>query len=51
MRELEKKTGISNGQISNWVRRYQQEVRKGLESKKRGKPFAALHTSKSLSKM
>jgi transposase-like protein len=30
MRELEQKTGISNGQISNWVRRYQQEGQKGL---------------------
>ena len=51
MPELAQKTWISNGQISNWVRRCHQEGRKGLESKKRGNPFASLHTSKSLSKM
>jgi len=51
MPELEQKTGISNGQISNWVRRYQQEGPKGLESKKRGNPYAALHSSKSLSEV
>jgi transposase len=48
---VEQKTKISNGQISNWVFQYQQEGHKRLESKKRGNPFAALHTSKSLSEM
>ena len=33
MPELEQKTWISNEQISNWVRRYQQEGPKGPESK------------------
>jgi transposase-like protein len=41
MPEMEQKTGISNGQINNWVRRYQQEGPKGLESKKRCNPHAA----------
>jgi transposase len=51
MPELEQKKGISNGEISNWVRRYQQECQNGLKSKQRGNPIAALHTSKSLSEM
>jgi transposase-like protein len=32
--EVEQKNGISNGEISNWVRRHQQEGQNGLESKK-----------------
>jgi transposase-like protein len=43
IKEIEKKTGISNGQINNWVRRYQEEGLEGLESKRRGNPYAALH--------
>ena len=41
--EVEQKNGISNGEISNWVRRHQQEGQNGLESKKWGNPFAASH--------
>jgi transposase-like protein len=51
MPELQQKTVISNGQISNWVRRYQQEGPKGLESKKQVNHYAALLCSKSLSEV
>jgi transposase len=51
MPEIQKKTGISNGQISNWVRIYQQKGPEGLERKRGGNPFAALHASKSLTEV
>ena len=51
MKEIQRKTGISHGQISNWVRIYQQEGPEGLERKRVGNPFAALHASKSLTEV
>jgi transposase len=48
MKEIQKKTVISHGQINNWVRNYQQKGPEGLERKRGGNPFAALHASKSL---
>jgi len=42
--------GISSGMLSNWVRTYQEEGEDALE-RKSGNPYAALHTSKSLSEI
>lgn len=52
MRQLEKDEGVSDGLISDWVRKYAQQGEDGLKPKKRtGNPFSALHTSKSLSEV
>lgn len=50
VRELEKQTGINDGLISAWVKKYIEHGVKGLESH-RGNPYAALHTSKHLSEL
>ena len=49
-RELGKRYGISNSVILNWIRLYNEDLLKSGRTYKRGNPFAALHTSKSLSK-
>lgn len=44
--------GIASGMLYTWVKRYQEQGEKGLENKRKpGNPYAALHTSKSLSKL
>lgn len=48
IRELEKEEKADHSQIAAWVRKYTEEGEKGLEAKKKGNPFAALHTSKNL---
>lgn len=50
IRSLEKQTGISNGLICNWVKRYTEKGIRGLESHS-GNSFAALHSSKHLSEL
>ena len=48
---ISKITGISAKNISRWIRQYSEKGIEGLEDKDRkGNPFAALHTSKSLTK-
>ena len=48
LRTLEKDYGVSQGLVSTWVKKYIEEGEEALESHK-GNPYAALHTSKSLS--
>ena len=46
---LAKDEGISRGLLSRWISRYQSEGKNGLINKRKiGNPYAALHTSKSL---
>lgn len=47
---LEKEEGVANSLILSWVEKYNIEGEDGLVNKtgKRGNPYAALHTSKSL---
>ena len=48
---ISKITGISAKNISRWIRQYSEKGIEGLEVKDRkGNPFAALHTSKSMTK-
>ena len=49
--QIEKELGISNSMVSKWIRRYLNDGLEGLKNKKKtGNQFAALHTSKSLTK-
>ena len=50
IREIEKRYGISHSQVSAWVRRYLEEGEEALEPKNEN-PYAALHSSKSLSEV
>ncbi len=50
IRQLEKEYDISNSLISTWVRKYLEEGEEALEPHN-GNPYAALHTSKSLSEV
>ena len=49
LRELERKYGVANSVIYQWVRLYNEGLLK-TGKKRPGNPFSALHTSKSLSK-
>ena len=52
--QIEKETGISDSLISAWIHKYLDNGLQGLENKKKNKKsgnvYAALHTSKSLTK-
>jgi transposase-like protein len=48
--ELERQSGIRNSLISSWVKRYLEDGADALEPHN-GNPYAALHTSKSLSEV
>lgn len=51
--QIEKETGISDSLISAWIHKYLDNGLQGLEKKKNkksGNVYAALHTSKSLTK-
>jgi transposase-like protein len=48
--ELERRSGIRNSLISSWVKRYLEDGADALEPHN-GNPYAALHTSKSLSEV
>ena len=50
LHELERKYEVDDGVISRWIYRFLLEGTEGLKPKKKGNPFSALHTSKSLSK-
>ena len=50
IRELEKEYGISHSLVSAWVKKYLDEGEDALEPHN-GNPYAALHTSKSLSEV
>ena len=48
---ITKITGISEHNVRRWIRQYSKEGTEGLRPKgKKGNPFSALHTSKSLTK-
>ena len=50
-RTLEKQFHVDRGMIHKWITRYRESGIERLQSKKRkGNPFSALHTSKSLSR-
>ena len=48
--EISKITRVSEKNIRRWVKQYSEEGIEGLKPKRRGNPFAALHTSKTLTK-
>ncbi len=48
--QIEKEYSVGNGLVSTWVKKYLEEGEEALESHK-GNPYAALHTSKSLSEV
>ena len=50
LNDISKDENISDGLIANWCKAYNEGGVDGLKTKKKGNPFAALHTSKSLSK-
>ena len=50
IREIERRYGVHNGLVSAWVKRYLEDGEEALEPRK-GNPYAALRTSKSLSKV
>lgn len=50
LRQIEAEYGIGNSLVSAWVKRYLEDGEDALEPHK-GNPYAALHTSKSLSEV
>ena len=48
--QIERECGVHNGLVSRWVKKYLEEGEDALEAHK-GNPYAALHTSKSLSEV
>ena len=50
VREIERRYGVRNSLVSAWVKRYLEEGEDALEPKN-GNPYAALHTSKTLSEV
>ena len=49
-REIEEKYSVGHGMLLRWVKKYLEDGSESLESRK-GNPYAALHTSKSLSEV
>ena len=50
IREIERKHKVNHSLVSKWVSQYLQDGEDALEPRK-GNPYAALHTSKSLSEV
>ena len=50
IRQIEKEYGVRNGLVSAWVKKYLEEGEDALEPHN-GNPYAALHTSKSLTEV
>ena len=50
IKQIERETGIRNSLVSTWVKKYLEEGEDALEPHN-GNPYAALHTSKSLSEV
>ena len=49
---LARQENVAEGMLRKWVRRYLNEGEQGLENRKKpGNPFAALHTSKSMTEV
>jgi transposase len=52
VRQLSKEEGLTDSMICRWVRQYEEAGENGLKPKRRsGNPYAALHTSKSLTEV
>ena len=51
LRELGRELGISHQNIGRWIVQYDSDGAEGLKPKKKGNPYSALHTSKSLSEL
>jgi transposase-like protein len=52
VRQLAREEGTSHSMICHWVRQYQEDGEEGLQSRKRkGNPYAALTTSKSITEI
>ena len=50
--KIAQEENISSGMLWNWIKKYQDEGEQGLiNRKKTGNPYAALHTSNSLSEI
>lgn len=50
--EVAKETGLSNGMICNWIKRYRENGIKGLENKRRpGNPLAKYQAKKELTEI
>ena len=50
LKRIEGEYSVSSGLVSTWIKKYLEEGESGLESRT-GNPYAALHTSKSLSEV
>lgn len=50
IRQIEREYGIGHALVSSWVKRYLQDGEDALEPRN-GNPYAALHSSKSLSEV
>ena len=50
LNQIEKEQGVDHSLVSAWVKKYLEEGEEALASHK-GNPYAALHTSKSLSEV
>lgn len=50
-RNLGQELGISHQNIARWIIQYDRDGVEGLKPKKKGNPYSALHTSKSLSEL
>ena len=50
LKQIEREYSVSSGLVSNWIKRYMEEGERGLESRC-GNPYAALHSSKTLSEV
>lgn len=50
IQEIERKYGVGHSLVSAWVKQYLEDGEESLEPKN-GNPYAALHTSKSLSEV
>ena len=52
VRQLSKEEGATDSMICRWVREYEEAGEEGLQRRRRaGNPYAALHTSKSLTEI
>jgi len=50
-RNLGQELGISHQNIARWIIQYDRDGVEGLKPKRKGNPYSALHTSKSLSEL
>jgi transposase-like protein len=51
VRQLAKEEGTTDGMVCRWVQEYEEAGEEGLKPKRRGNPYAALNTSKSVTEV